>query len=145
MDEAILQDGNNPPESTAAAAVPTKATQGPSSKTRESPPDSEDATDPDSLVDVENPGEIHPSHPPKSWGKSEIPRQGGVENPDLDFARLEILSQSIPDVSAMIKKVEESTGISPPINQGEAKDLAEILDKVRALHKVPPPAPALNP
>ena len=62
----------------------------------------------------------------------------------MDFAKLGILPQSIPVVNAMIKKVEESTDISPPINQGEAKDLAEILDKVRALHKAPP-LPALNP
>ena len=43
----------------------------------------------------------------------------------------------------MIRKVEESADVPPPLNQGEAKDLAEILDKVRALRKVP--TPALNP
>ena len=36
----------------------------------------------------------------------------------------------------MIRKVEESTDGSFSLSQGEAKDLVEILDKVRAFRKV---------
>ena len=37
----------------------------------------------------------------------------------------------------MIKKVEESTGGSSLLNQGEAKDLVEILDKVHVFREIP--------
>ena len=53
------------------------------------------------------------------------------------------LHRKTPIVNATIRKVEEFTDSSSPLNQDEAKDLAEILNKVRALHKIPPPA--LNP
>ena len=43
----------------------------------------------------------------------------------------------------MIMKVEESTDGSSPLNQGEARDLVEILEKVRVFRKTP--LSALNP
>ena len=71
------------------------------------------------------------------------PRQGDVENPDIDFVELGIQSQDAPIVNAMIRKVGESAGGSFPLDQGEAKDLVEILDKVRAFREIP--LPVLNP
>ena len=53
--ETFKRKGLKPPESTATAVVPTKATQGPSSTTRESPPTSWDATGPGSSVDAKQP------------------------------------------------------------------------------------------
>ena len=61
----------------------------------------------------------------------------------MDFVKLGTPPQDIPIVNAIIRKVEEFTDSSSPLSQDEAKDLAEILGKVRALHKTPPPA--LNP
>ena len=61
----------------------------------------------------------------------------------MGFVKLGIPPPSIPVANAVIKKVEESTDALSPLNQDEAKDLAEILDKVRALPKIP--LSALNP
>ena len=61
----------------------------------------------------------------------------------MDFVKLGIQPQDVPKINAMIKKVEETTDGSSPLNQGEAKELAEILDKVRAFHKIS--LTALNP
>ena len=61
----------------------------------------------------------------------------------MDLVKLGIQPQDVPNINAMIRKVEESTDVSSPLNQGEAKDLAETLDKVRAFRKIP--LPALNP
>lgn len=69
-------------------------------------------------------------------------RQGDIENPDVDSVQLGIQPKDVPIVNVMIKKVERSSDGSPPLNQGEAKDLVEILDKVRTFHKIPS---ALNP
>lgn len=71
------------------------------------------------------------------------PRQGGVENPDVDPVELGIQPQDAPIVNTMIRKVEKSTGKSSPLTQGEARDLVGILDKVRAFREIP--LPALNP
>ena len=61
----------------------------------------------------------------------------------MDFVKLGIPPRNIPVVNAMIRKVEESTDSSSPLNQDEAKELVETLDKVRAFHRIP--LPALNP
>ena len=65
-------------------------------------------------------------------------------NPDVDSVELGIQPQDAPIVNSMIRKVEESTGGSSPLNQGEAKNLVEILDKVRAF-RLEVPLTALNP
>ena len=48
----------------------------------------------------------------------------------MDSVELGIPPQDIPNINVMIRKVEESTDSSTPLNQGETKDLAETLDKV---------------
>lgn len=68
------------------------------------------------------------------------PLQDDVENPDIDAVELGIQPQDAPIVNDMIRKVEKSTDGSFPLNQREAKDLVEVLDKVRVFRKIPPPA-----
>ena len=53
--ETFKAEGSKPAESTAVAAFPTIATQGPSSTTRKSPPGSGNVTDPGSSIGVKQP------------------------------------------------------------------------------------------
>ena len=68
------------------------------------------------------------------------PYRSEVWNPDADFVKLGIQLQDISNINAMIRKAQESKGSSSSLNQDEAKNLVEMLDKVCAFLRLPPPA-----
>ena len=107
--ETFKREGSKPPEITAAAAVPTRTTQGSSSATRELPSNSGDATDPGSSVYVKQPPMLvrQPSKrdSPKPSAQ-DIHQEGGRRIPTRD---VQILPSLPPLSPPTIERNEHSS------------------------------------